>query len=109
MRLIEGAHINRSLLALGNCINALSKFFNSLFIYLVKGVPKTTPKSIACQKLKKKIYGLPRRFEIPALICFSGKIVFINTNKHNHNYNIINFYYQKLNFAKNEHVINKES
>ena len=25
-RMVEGAHINRSLLALGNCINALSKF-----------------------------------------------------------------------------------
>ena len=25
-RMIEGAHINRSLLALGNCINALSKY-----------------------------------------------------------------------------------
>ena len=24
-RMVEGAHINRSLLALGNCINALSK------------------------------------------------------------------------------------
>ena len=26
-RMIEGAHINRSLLALGNCINALSRCF----------------------------------------------------------------------------------
>ena len=25
-RMVEGAHINRSLLALGNCINALSEF-----------------------------------------------------------------------------------
>ena len=25
-RLVEGAHINRSLLALGNCIKALSKY-----------------------------------------------------------------------------------
>jgi kinesin family protein 18/19 len=27
-RMVEGAHINRSLLALGNCINALSIEFN---------------------------------------------------------------------------------
>lgn len=27
-RMVEGAHINRSLLALGNCINALSKYTN---------------------------------------------------------------------------------
>ena len=26
-RMVEGAHINRSLLALGNCITALSKYY----------------------------------------------------------------------------------
>jgi kinesin family protein 18/19 len=29
-RMVEGAHINRSLLALGNCINALSKFLKTI-------------------------------------------------------------------------------
>ena len=32
-RMVEGAHINRSLLALGNCINALSKNFTLLATY----------------------------------------------------------------------------
>lgn len=34
-RMVEGAHINRSLLALGNCINALSKWIICL-CYLFK-------------------------------------------------------------------------
>ena len=60
----------------------------------VQGVPKKrTPKSIACKKIRKNIYGLPHRFEVARLICFSGKIVLINNYKHNDNYNMINFYY----------------
>ena len=31
-RMVEGAHINRSLLALGNCINALSTYEQSCII-----------------------------------------------------------------------------
>lgn len=32
-RMVEGAHINRSLLALGNCINALSKSYQNLSLF----------------------------------------------------------------------------
>ena len=34
-RMVEGAHINRSLLALGNVINSLSKLFKGLYLFLV--------------------------------------------------------------------------
>jgi kinesin family member 18/19 len=36
-RMVEGAHINRSLLALGNCINALSMYDLSTLIELLTG------------------------------------------------------------------------
>ena len=76
----------------------------------LQGVPKkTSPKSIACEKIRKNIYGLPRRLEVARLICFSGKIVLINNNKHKDNYMAINYCYRKSNFAKNRHVINKDS
>ena len=40
-RMVEGAHINRSLLALGNCINALSEYNtenNTLMTYMKKSL-----------------------------------------------------------------------
>ena len=35
-RMVEGAHINRSLLALGNCINALSKLIFNVIVNILK-------------------------------------------------------------------------
>ena len=65
---------------------------NSFYKVWYTGCPKKrTPKSIACEKITKNIYELPCRLEVPRLIYFSGKIFFINNDRHNDNYIIINF------------------
>jgi len=57
-RMVEGAHINRSLLALGNCINALSKYTSLVF-----GPGRRVPKShsscccCCCYQFSKKPQG----------------------------------------------------
>ena len=59
-RMVEGAHINRSLLALGNCINALSKLICTLF-FTKEPVRKKNLLSLVTGSVILKYLVLPKR------------------------------------------------